>query len=404
MINTSKKKLLIFGAGRIGRSLIARIFYDAGYEITFVDSDKRLTDLLNEKRAYRIVVKGNEEQIIEVKDFSALHISETDLVGEKMLEADIAAVAVGNKGFKEVSEQIASALQKRFEQKPQTPLDIILAENLRDSAELMRSYLKSHLQSVFPLDNYAGLVETSIGKMVPIMTAEDLEQDPLQIFAESYNTLILDKNGFINSVPEIDGLAPKDNMKAWVDRKLFIHNLGHAALAYLAHIKNPEWQYTWEALDDKEIKNAVFRAMQESAHILMHMHPGEFNQAELTQHINDLLSRFSNRALNDTIFRVGCEVDRKLSPDDRLVPVIKFAYKNNLPCKNIMKVLISGIYFDARDENNQMHESDLIFSKKFNRNLSLIMTDHCKFDPETENDLIFLGMNMNERIKENLIK
>lgn len=404
MINTSKKKLLIFGAGRIGRSLIARIFYDAGYEITFVDSDKRLTDLLNEKSVYRIVVKENEEQIIEVKDFSALHISETDLIGEKMSEADLAAVAVGKRGFKKVSQQIASALQKRFEQKPQTALDIILAENLRDSAELMRSYLKNHLQSDFPLDNYAGLVETSIGKMVPIMTGEDLEQDPLQIFAESYNTLILDKNGFINSVPEIDGLAPKDNMKAWVDRKLFIHNLGHAALAYLAHIKNPEWQYTWEALDDKEIKNAVFRAMQESAHILMHMHPGEFNQTELTEHINDLLSRFSNRALNDTIFRVGCEIDRKLSPDDRLVPVIKYAYKNNLPCKNIMKVLISGIYFDARDENNQMHESDLIFSRKFNRNLSRIMTDHCKFDPETENDLIFLGMNMNERIKENLIK
>ena len=396
--------MLIFGAGRIGRSLIARIFYDAGYEITFVDSDKRLTDLLNEKSVYRIVVKENEEQIIEVKDFSALHISETDLIGEKMSEADLAAVAVGKRGFKKVSQQIASALQKRFEQKPQTALDIILAENLRDSAELMRSYLKNHLQSDFPLDNYAGLVETSIGKMVPIMTGEDLEQDPLQIFAESYNTLILDKSGFINSLPEIDGLAPKDNMKAWVDRKLFIHNLGHAALAYLAHIKNPEWQYTWEALDDKEIKNAVFRAMQESAHILMHMHPGEFNQTELTEHINDLLSRFSNRALNDTIFRVGCEIDRKLSPDDRLVPVIKYAYKNNLPCKNIMKVLISGIYFDARDENNQMHESDLIFSRKFNRNLSRIMTDHCKFDPETENDLIFLGMNMNERIKENLIK
>ena len=74
-----------------------------------------------------------------------------------------------------------------------------------------------------------GLVETSIGKMVPIMKTEDLEEDPLLVYAEPYNTLILDRKGFLGDIPHIEEFALKDNIKAWVDRKAFIHNLGHAA-------------------------------------------------------------------------------------------------------------------------------------------------------------------------------
>jgi mannitol-1-phosphate 5-dehydrogenase len=191
-------------------------------------------------------------------------------------------------------------------------------------------------------------------------------------------------------------------MKAWVDRKLFIHNLGHASLAYLAYIKNPRWKYTFEALNDPELYRAVFKTMQEAAYILLHMHADEFTRMDLTNHINDLLRRFSNRSLKDTIFRVGCDLERKLGPEDRLIPVIKYGYKNELPVKNIMKVLVAAIYFDARDENNEHHPADQKFLQKFNRNLSKILVHHCKFDPSRENDLIFLAMNLDDQLKLNL--
>ncbi len=35
------------------------------------------------------------------------------------------------------------------------------------------------------------------------MKAEDVQQDPLWIFAEEYNQLILDKQGFKNPIPDI---------------------------------------------------------------------------------------------------------------------------------------------------------------------------------------------------------
>ena len=103
------------------------------------------------------------------------------------------------------------------------PLDIILAENLRHAAPFFRKKILPFLPADYPFNTLVGLIETSIGKMVPIMMEKDMEIDILQVFAEPYNILILDKKAFKNSIPPIAGLSPKENIKAWVDRKL-IHS------------------------------------------------------------------------------------------------------------------------------------------------------------------------------------
>ena len=41
-------------------------------------------------------------------------------------------------------------------------------------------------------------------------------------------------------MPDVPGLDPKHNMKAYVDRKSFIHNFGHALCAYLGYLEDPE--------------------------------------------------------------------------------------------------------------------------------------------------------------------
>jgi mannitol-1-phosphate 5-dehydrogenase len=82
--------------------------------------------------------------------------------------------------------------------------------------------------------------------MVPIMLRKDVEEDILQVFAEPYNTHHTRQERIQKSHPAIAGLAPKDNMKAWVDRKLFIHNLGHASAAYIGYLYNPEFKYVYE--------------------------------------------------------------------------------------------------------------------------------------------------------------
>ena len=57
-----KKSILIFGAGKIGRSFIGQLFGLSGYEVVFSDIDKELVDLLNLKRSYCVVIKGEKEE------------------------------------------------------------------------------------------------------------------------------------------------------------------------------------------------------------------------------------------------------------------------------------------------------------------------------------------------------
>ena len=384
------KKLLLFGAGKIGRSFIGQLFSKAGYEIICADIAANIVDLLNEATSYKVITVDNNHPEKEgeyiVKNVSALHLSERAKIIESIVEADIMALSVGKRGLLSLSEMLAEGINARYRVKKEQPIDIILAENVRDAADLLRKELKKYITDV-PMDEYVGLVETSIGKMVPIMTEEQLSLDPLSVVAEPYNSLIVDELGFRNVIPGVDGLAPKKNMKAWVDRKIFIHNMGHATLAYHANFLNPKLVYTWEALEIKQLKDITRKTMLQSMEILMALYPGEFTTNQLTEHIDDLLDRFSNKALGDTIFRVGCDLSRKLNKDDRLMVPIIAGIKTGKNYSLILEAWVKGCSFKATDKQGKMTPEDEKFKTEFGDNPTLILSKHCKFDQEEYSNL-----------------
>ena len=59
-------------------------------------------------------------------------------------------------------------------------------ENFRNVADYLRKELKSHLPQEYPFDKLVGLIESSIGKMVPLMKEEDKKKDLLWIFTEPF--------------------------------------------------------------------------------------------------------------------------------------------------------------------------------------------------------------------------
>ena len=211
------KKLVLFGAGNIGRSFIGQLFSRSGYEVVFVDIVEPIIEALNQRRSYNVIIKGDKEEVINVKHVRGVLASDKDKVVEEVSTADIIASCVGNNALPRIIPLIAKGLTTRYKRDKNLPLDIIIALNMRDAAEYFERELSKNVGDDYPLNKIIGLVETSIGKMVPIMTKEDMEADILQIFAEPYNNLILDKKAFKNPIPDVKGLSPKDNMKAWVE-------------------------------------------------------------------------------------------------------------------------------------------------------------------------------------------
>lgn len=382
------KKIVIFGAGKIGRSFIGQVFSRGGYEAIFVDINKELINLLNQKREYKVVIKDKNATTITVAPVRGIHISDIDLIVKEMQDVNIAAVSVGKNGLTGVVPILAKVLVSREQAAIQTPIDLIAAENVRNADQFIFNTIEKLLPTDFPLQKRLGIIETSIGKMVPIMRQTDIIQDPLQVFAEQYNTLIVAKNGFLNKIPDVPDLAPKENMKAWVDCKLFIHNLGHASAAYLGNFFHPECNYMYEVLQFDPVKKQVEQIMFQSAKILQTLYPNEFSDDFLSYHIKDLIDRFENKALGDTVFRVGCDLKRKLGENDRIIAPLKYGVKHQLSVQMIIKALVAACFFSATDENNNSFREDAtIVTQAQELGIEYILTNYCNIKAEKYQDI-----------------
>ncbi|MDR2233797.1 MAG: hypothetical protein LBE56_11865 [Tannerella sp.] len=374
-------KIIVFGAGRIGRSFIGQVFNRSGYEVVFVDINRSLIDLINLHKKYKVVVKGeSSDQVLWIEDVRGVWLNDTDKVADELSGAGLASLSVGQQGLSAAMPALAKALIIRRQQHGDIPLDIIIAENMRNADVYIREELMKYLPTDYPVHQLVGLIETSIGKMVPLMTRKDMEEDPLQVFAESYNSLIVDRKGFKNVLPDVPFLAPKENIKAWVDRKLFIHNLGHATVAYIGYQAHPSATYICELLEDSGIYQMATQTMLQSAKILMALYPNEFTQDQLDEHIDDLLQRFMNKSLGDTVFRVGCDLYRKLGPEDRLAAPVHAAISLDKPYNLILNAIKAAIHFHATDENGQYFPSDIRFFQEAEKGTQYILENICRIN------------------------
>jgi mannitol-1-phosphate 5-dehydrogenase len=128
--------------------------------------------------------------------------------------------------------------------------------------------------------------------------------------------------------------------------------------------------------------------MLQSAEILMKKYPGEFTIGDLTDHIDDLLYRFENRALGDTVFRVGCDLKRKLHRDDRILAPLIDGFKTSSPVDKILLTFINGLFFRARDETGEMLPDDLDFTKILDKNgLEYVLFNICGLNQKEDRQI-----------------
>jgi len=379
-------KFVQFGAGNIGRSFVAQLFSRAGFEVVFIDVVDEIVSALNQRGQYVVQIKDREPQQILVRNVRAVNGRDTRAVAEELASCRLCATAIGPKALPAIQATLAGGAQLRAERGLE-PLDVILCENLRDSAHFMWDGIQAHLPEGMTVADTMGLIETSIGKMVPIMPDEVRQSDPLLVYAEAYNTLICDKKGFKNPVPDVPGLDPKDNMIAYVDRKSFVHNFGHALCAYFAFLQDPRLLYTWQAVEHSTVGPATRQGMWESARALIAQYPGELDEHGMDEHIEDLLSRFCNRALGDTIYRVGRDVTRKLGREDRVIGALRLQVGHGQPGPITALCAAAGMRFLATDEKGEPFPADAQFARQvLPKGVEHVLRTVCGLEPEDEVD------------------
>lgn len=303
---------VVFGAGSIGRGFVGSLFGAAGWKVTFVDVSPELVDRLNADGAYnQIIVDDDGDTTVRVDRVNAVLISDTAAVVRALAEADLVATAVGAANLPSVAGLLAAGITARKTGGIPAP-DVLLCENLHDAPTVFRDLLAEHIG--VEAAERVGLAATSIGRMVPLPIPN--ESDLTAVRVEPYSFLPYDASAFNNALPDIPGLVPVvDGFGLYEDRKLYVHNMGHCALALLGELRGHE--FVWQAVEDVELRPIARNAMVETAMALSRMHgvgPGD-----LLRHVDDLLARFGNRRLADTTERVARDPVRKMAAGDRLI-------------------------------------------------------------------------------------
>jgi mannitol-1-phosphate 5-dehydrogenase len=381
------KKLVQFGAGNIGRSFIGPLFSRASYEVVFIEIDCAIVRALNERRSYEVEIRDDRSEKWSIGNVRAVDARDKEKTAEEVAGADCLGSAVGKNVLASIVPSIAKGLELRFLRMGQRPVDLIICENILEGAQFLRDEFRKILPADFPLDEMLGLVETSIGKMVPIMSAKDREKDPLLVYAEAYNTLILDRKAFRARIPDVPGLDAKDNMKAYVERKSYMHNLGHAMLAYMEGVLKKGYTFTWEVVRDSELRDIAQAAMWESGRALIQAYPDEFHEDNQEEHIENLLQRFGNVHLGDTVYRVGRDLQRKLKRDDRLIGAMRFDLAHGIEPEVTAQGAAAACFFRKTDENGRLFGGDEDFRRViFPKGLDYILCYVCGLSPEDEID------------------
>lgn len=319
---------VMYGGGNIGRGFIGALLSQSGYRVTFIDVAEPVVKALQENNTYPVRYVSTEgfEDVL-VQNVTAVNGNDAEAASDAIAQCDIMATAVGARILKFIVPNIVAGLRKRWAM-GKGPLNIIICENLMDANKVLEQMLKEQLtaEEQAKFDETVGLVEASIGRMVPVQTEEMKAGEPMRVCVEKYGFLPVDKAAFKGEIPQIPNMVPFAPFDFYIKRKLYVHNMGHATCAYLGDLLGLD--YIYQSIAVPEIRVLVQNAMLESALALHKKYGGSL--ADLQLHIQDLLGRFTNAALGDTCQRVGGDPARKLGADDRLIGSARLAQEQGI--------------------------------------------------------------------------
>ena len=338
------KKALMYGAGNIGRGFIGQLFHMSGYEISFIDVNMAVIDKLNTDGQYPVyITDGDDYREYLVTGVHGVNGRDNEAIAEAMAEADIMATAVGVNILKFIAAPFAAGVRRRMEKGIDAPLNVIICENMIEADKYFAGLVKANLteEEAKYFDSHIALVEPSIGRMVPATPKEIAEKNPLAVCVEPYCELPVDKHGFKGEIPEIKNMVPFAPFDFFIRRKLFMHNMSHALTAYFGALRG--YTYIWEAVLDPDIRDLASKALGEASAALNIEYGVPMD--ELRAFSDNLIERFENKLLGDTIERVGRDTKRKLSVNDRFVGVALLCEKLGIPAPTITAGLAAGLHF-----------------------------------------------------------
>ena len=359
------KKAIQFGAGNIGRGFIGSLLYKAGYHVVFADVNTEIIDKINKDKEYTIHVMDTVCSEEKVNDISGV-ISINNEIYKEIVEAEIITTAVGPVVLPRIAPTIAKGIALRKENGVKNYLNIIACENAIKASSQLEEEVKKYLtkDEVDYLEEFVGFPNCSVDRIVPPVKSENI----LDVVVENYYEWNVEEKAFKGEIPKIEGMNLVDNLMAYIERKLFTLNTGHAITAYFGYLKG--YETIEESIKDEVIYDFVKKAMIESGKGLIAKY--NFDEEDHYKYINKIIDRFKNPYLKDDVARVGREPLRKLNENDRLIKPLITARGFNINTDNLLLGVGAALHYDNKEDAQSVQLQSLINEKGIKESLAEI--------------------------------
>ena len=359
------KKAIQFGAGNIGRGFIGALLSKAGYHVVFADVNTEIIDKINKDKEYTIHVMDTVCSEEKVNDISGV-ISINNEIYKEIVEAEIITTAVGPVVLPRIAPTIAKGIALRKENGVKNYLNIIACENAIKASSQLEEEVKKYLtkDEVDYLEEFVGFPNCSVDRIVPPVKSENI----LDVVVENYYEWNVEEKAFKGEIPKIEGMNLVDNLMAYIERKLFTLNTGHAITAYFGYLKG--YETIEESIKDEVIYDFVKKAMIESGKGLIAKY--NFDEEAHYKYINKIIDRFKNPYLKDDVARVGREPLRKLNENDRLIKPLITARGFNINTDNLLLGVGAALHYDNKEDSQSVQLQSLINEKGIKASLAEI--------------------------------
>lgn len=351
-------KAVHFGAGNIGRGFIGLLLHQSGYAVEFVDVNETLINELNKEKAYRVMLANEEKQEFFVENVSGINSQQhPDAVIEAISKADIVTTAVGPNILKFVAPLIAEGLKKRQQISGGT-VNIIACENMVGGSSELKKHVVEKLgaEEIAWVEENVGFPNSAVDRIVPNQNNERL----LDVLVEPFHEWVIDSTGIKGEQPKIEEALFVENLQAYIERKLFTVNTGHAATAYLGNML--EYKTVAEAIAQNDVKQDVLGTLGETGKVLTTKYGFDADQHQA--YIEKIIGRFANPYIVDDVQRVGRAPLRKLGAKDRLVaPALEYIEEFGDVPAHLLKVIVAALQFVSEEDQESLTLKQMVEEK-----------------------------------------
>ncbi len=372
-------KVVIFGAGKVGRGFLADLFSRAKWDITLVEVTPSTLDLLNNEGEWNLIRLKDEPEIITINATTIIDGNDQKAVDLAIQSADLLCTAIGGSHLENWAISAFKPLMQRVER---GKIDIIFAENHAQPAELVRNTLQKQLsqlsdkQAEEKLFANLGLAQAQILRSCIEPSAEQItEYGKLTLRVQDHDILPLDADALTS--PEllkgVPGIRPTHNFSLELTRKVFTYNAINAVVSYLGSIR--KYDFLADAANDEEIALIAKASGLEASNALISSFG--FVRDEQIAWAQRALVKYQDRRIVDPIDRQCRDPIRKLGVNDRLLGPILLAIKLGLPCANLAIGMAAALAYEPSEEEKKLDPTYAALSEMRQGSNSKIVATLC---------------------------